>query len=56
MLLGVKAVVAKSFERIHRSNLAGMGSLPLQFARAKTPRRSASPGRRRSTSPASPRA
>ncbi|KAA0254948.1 MAG: aconitate hydratase AcnA [Acidobacteria bacterium] len=31
MLLGVKAVVAKSFERIHRSNLAGMGVLPLQF-------------------------
>lgn len=30
-LLGVKAVVAKSFERIHRSNLAGMGVLPLQF-------------------------
>ena len=31
MLLGVKAVVAKSFERIHRSNLIGMGVLPLQF-------------------------
>ena len=31
MLLGVKAVVAKSFERIHRSNLVGMGILPLQF-------------------------
>ncbi|WP_269526951.1 aconitate hydratase [Coraliomargarita parva] len=30
-LLGVKAVVAKSFERIHRSNLIGMGVLPLQF-------------------------
>ena len=30
-LLGVKAVVAKSFERIHRSNLAGMGVLPIQF-------------------------
>ena len=30
-LLGVKAVVAKSFERIHRSNLLGMGVLPLQF-------------------------
>ena len=30
-LLGVKAVVAKSFERIHRSNLAGMGVLPCQF-------------------------
>ncbi len=31
-LLGVKAVVAKSFERIHRSNLVGMGVLPLNFA------------------------
>jgi aconitate hydratase len=31
LLLGVKAVVAKSFERIHRSNLIGMGVLPLQF-------------------------
>ena len=30
-LLGVKAVIAKSFERIHRSNLAGMGVLPIQF-------------------------
>ncbi|HUC38846.1 MAG TPA: aconitate hydratase AcnA [Candidatus Acidoferrum sp.] len=32
MLLGVKAVVAKSFERIHRSNLIGMGVIPLQFS------------------------
>jgi aconitate hydratase len=31
MLLGVRAVVARSFERIHRSNLVGMGVLPLQF-------------------------
>ncbi|HKS31365.1 MAG TPA: aconitate hydratase [Chthoniobacterales bacterium] len=31
-LLGVKAVIASSFERIHRSNLVGMGVLPLQFA------------------------
>ncbi|MBO4715132.1 MAG: aconitate hydratase, partial [Verrucomicrobia bacterium] len=30
-LLGVKAVLARSFERIHRSNLVGMGILPLQF-------------------------
>jgi aconitate hydratase len=30
-LLGVKAVIAESFERIHRSNLVGMGILPLQF-------------------------
>jgi aconitate hydratase len=32
MLLGVRAVIAKSFERIHRSNLVGMGVLPLTFA------------------------
>ena len=31
-LLGVRAVVAQSFERIHRSNLVGMGVLPCQFA------------------------
>ena len=31
LLLGIKAVVARSFERIHRSNLVGMGVLPLQF-------------------------
>jgi aconitate hydratase len=31
LLLGVKAVIAVSFERIHRSNLIGMGVLPLQF-------------------------
>lgn len=31
MLLGVRAVIAQSFERIHRSNLAGMGILPLEF-------------------------
>jgi aconitate hydratase len=31
-LLGIKAVIARSFERIHRSNLVGMGVLPLQFA------------------------
>jgi aconitate hydratase len=35
-LLGVKAVVAKSFERIHRSNLVGMGVLPLQFKGSDT--------------------
>ena len=33
-LLGVKAVIAKTFERIHRSNLVGMGVLPLQFKSA----------------------
>ncbi len=31
MLLGVKAVIAESYERIHRSNLVGMGVLPLRF-------------------------
>ena len=31
MLLGVRAVITKSFERIHRSNLIGMGVIPLQF-------------------------
>lgn len=35
-LLGVRAVVARSFERIHRSNLAGMGVLPLQFREGVT--------------------
>ena len=46
LLLGVKAVIAESFERIHRSNLVNMGVLPLQFqtrrqrgvARAHRPR------------------
>ncbi len=36
LLLGVKAVIAESFERIHRSNLAGMGVLPLVYARGAT--------------------
>jgi len=35
-LLGVKVVVAQSFERIHRSNLVGMGVLPLQFSDGTT--------------------
>lgn len=35
-LLGVRAVIAESFERIHRSNLAGMGVLPLQFPEGVT--------------------
>jgi aconitate hydratase len=35
-LLGVKAVIAKSYERIHRSNLVGMGVLPLQFKSSDT--------------------
>ncbi len=36
LLLGVKAVIAESFERIHRSNLVGMGVLPLQFRNGET--------------------
>ncbi|ODU52175.1 MAG: aconitate hydratase 1 [Lysobacteraceae bacterium SCN 69-48] len=36
LLLGVKAVIAESFERIHRSNLVGMGVLPLQFKDGQT--------------------
>ncbi len=35
-LLGVRAVIAESFERIHRSNLVGMGVLPLEFANGET--------------------
>ncbi len=35
-LLGVRAVIAESFERIHRSNLVGMGILPLQFAEGQS--------------------
>jgi len=35
-LLGIKAVLAESFERIHRSNLVGMGVLPLQFISGQT--------------------
>jgi aconitate hydratase len=37
MLLGIKAVIAESFERIHRSNLIGMGILPLIFTDGQTP-------------------
>jgi aconitate hydratase len=36
-LLGVRAVIAESYERIHRSNLVGMGILPLQFLAGETP-------------------
>jgi aconitate hydratase len=36
MLLGVKAVIAESFERIHRSNLIGMGVLPLQYQQGQS--------------------
>jgi aconitate hydratase len=36
MLLGVRAVIAESYERIHRSNLIGMGVLPLQYPAGAT--------------------
>lgn len=36
ILLGVKAVIAESFERIHRSNLIGMGVLPLEFQKGES--------------------
>ncbi len=36
ILLGVKCVIAESFERIHRSNLVGMGVLPLQFVNGES--------------------
>jgi aconitate hydratase len=38
LLLGIKAVIAESFERIHRSNLVGMGVLPLQFTAGENAR------------------
>ena len=50
-LLGVKAVIARSFERIHRSNLVGMGVLPCQFKGGRQRRRRwASTAARNSTS------
>ena len=45
-LLGVKAVIAESFERIHRSNLVGMGILPLQFKNGENAKAWASPAKR----------
>ena len=45
LLLGVKAVLAESFERIHRSNLIGMGVLPLQFKEGVTRKTLAPDGR-----------
>jgi aconitate hydratase len=38
ILLGVRAVLAESFERIHRSNLVGMGVLPLEFLPGESPK------------------
>ena len=45
VLLGVRAVIAESFERIHRSNLIGMGVLPLQFPEGSRSTRSGRPAR-----------
>jgi aconitate hydratase len=53
-LLGVRAVVAESYERIHRSNLVGMGVLPLQFADGTNAASLGLDGRRRWRSAAAP--
>ena len=50
LLLGVRAVLVESFERIHRSNLIGMGVLPLQFPPGRTRSPSDSPATRSTTS------
>ena len=50
-----KAVITESFERIHRSNLIGMGVLPLQFPEGENAESLGLTARRPSTSPASPR-
>ena len=49
-LLGVRAVIAESFERIHRSNLVGIGILPLQYPPGSRPSPLGSTGPRPSTS------
>ena len=54
VLLGVRAVIAESYERIHRSNLVGMGVLPLQFRDGESAESLGLTGRRRSRSAASP--
>ena len=53
VLLGVRAVIAESFERIHRSNLVGMGVLPRSSTRVRAPRRWASTAPSNIRSPAS---
>jgi aconitate hydratase len=47
LLLGVKAVIAESFERIHRSNLVGMGVLPCRFKEGESARSLGLSGRER---------
>jgi len=49
LLLGVRAVIAESFERIHRSNLVGMGILPLEFQKGENPTSLGLTGRERYT-------
>jgi aconitate hydratase len=49
LLLGVRAVIAESFERIHRSNLVGMGILPLEFSRGENLQSLSLSGRERFT-------
>ena len=49
LLLGVRAVIAESFERIHRSNLVGMGILPLEFTPGENPSSLGLTGRERYT-------
>ncbi len=49
LLLGVRAVIAESYERIHRSNLVGMGVLPLEFLPGETPATLGLTGRERFT-------
>ena len=51
-LLGVRAVIAESYERIHRSNLVGMGILPLQFLPGENPANLGLSGREEYTIPA----
>ena len=52
-LLGIEAVIAESYERIHRSNLVGMGILPLQFEAGQNVE-SAGPHRRRDSTRSRP--
>ena len=49
LLLGIRAVIAESYERIHRSNLVGMGVLPLQYVDGQTAESLGLDGRERFT-------
>lgn len=52
-LLGIKAVIDDSFERIHRSNLVGMGVIPFEFSPRREPQKPWSQGRRSGDNPGS---